>query len=290
MIIRPHLLYVYPWMPYPRRVIIYLREKRIPSRLVTIVRVSDPQHGDTAAPGFPPRPKGSLPILAIPNELLCPNATTRPSSPAAEDANGYEHVSQSLAIVAYLEGLCTAGAYGFPQSRPMRPLAAADPLTRARYEESLRLADELLPTWNPVRLFGTGLGPLKLPSAAYESLRWTHRQLAAVEAQLSRSGQYWESLKDEETAVTIADVVLYQFCEFTKEVYGVDVTTGGIDKEKDVYGRDAVKGYPNLRAFYEAFGERGSAQLYEEKGEVATQRVKEGGRTWWEGCGLDESA
>ena len=64
----PLLLYAYPWMPYPRRVIIYLREKGIDSRMVNVIHVSDPQDGNAAPLGYPPRPAGSLPILALPSK------------------------------------------------------------------------------------------------------------------------------------------------------------------------------------------------------------------------------
>jgi glutathione S-transferase len=67
MVLAPYLLYVYPWIPFPRRIIIYLREKGIPSSLVKVVPVSDPQNGNAAPTEYPPRPSGSLPILVIPS-------------------------------------------------------------------------------------------------------------------------------------------------------------------------------------------------------------------------------
>jgi glutathione S-transferase len=65
----PWLLYAYPWMPYPRRVIIYLREKGIPDSLVKVAVVADPQDRNQVLDrSLPPIPSGSLPILAISSE------------------------------------------------------------------------------------------------------------------------------------------------------------------------------------------------------------------------------
>lgn len=268
MAVRPHLLYVYPWMPYPRRVVIYLRERKIPPTLVTVVPVSDPQNGDKADPGFPPRPKGSLPILSIPR---------------GED--DYEHLGQSLAIMDYIEDLCEAGSDGFLKTTySMRGVfKSGDLMSHARHNELLSLAHEVLTTWNPVRLFGTGLGPMKIPEAASESLQWVHRHLANTETVLARYRPDFEVLKDESVKPSIAEIVLYQFCEFTEEVYGVDVTEGNTKNEGglDVYGRQALEGYPCLRALYKAMRCRESTRLDEGERECASKVIKAGGRTWW---------
>jgi hypothetical protein len=65
MVAQPYLFYSYPWIAFPSRVIIYLREKGITSSLVTVVHVDYTQAGDSALPEFPPRTAGSLLILAI---------------------------------------------------------------------------------------------------------------------------------------------------------------------------------------------------------------------------------
>ena len=94
-----YLLHAYPWMPFPRRVIIYLREKGIPPSLVTVVPVSDPQLGDAAPANFPPRPKGCLPILIIP--------------PPEHDSNTPPtYIRQSVAIMNYVDELSDAGDPG----------------------------------------------------------------------------------------------------------------------------------------------------------------------------------
>ncbi|KAI9869642.1 MAG: hypothetical protein M1823_009003, partial [Watsoniomyces obsoletus] len=100
----PFLVYTYPWMPYPRLIGIYLREKRIPTSLVKVVPVSDPQDGNAVvdSKNYPPRPAGSLPILAI------------PSSSGLEGDVAY--IRQSSAILNFLDELCDEGKWGFPKS------------------------------------------------------------------------------------------------------------------------------------------------------------------------------
>lgn len=249
--------------------IIYLHERRIQSELVTIVPVADPQLGDTAASGLPPRPKGSLAILAVPMELLSANSS-QVLGAAQDDASGYVYLGESLAILNYLEDPCEKGLHGFPSISSMR--GGRDPLSRARHEELLHLSNDLLTCWNSVRLFGIGLGSLKDPAAARESLRWTHRGLAAIETFLTPQKRDFEELEDQEENVTIAEVVLYQFCEFAQEVYGYDVTKGGIDKEKDVYGREAVRVYPHLWKFYQAFKMRGAQDWMRGRGRLRRRR------------------
>ena len=133
----PWLLYAYPWMPYPRRVIIYLREKGIPESLVRVVHVSDPQDGnrviDSAA--FPSRPAGSLPIMLIPSE------------PQGDEggAENWVYIRQSMAMINYLEELCNTGQYGFSASRGS--LVGKDALAKARVGEVLSLAEECTVAW-----------------------------------------------------------------------------------------------------------------------------------------------
>ena len=126
----PWLLYAYPWMPYPRRVIIYLREKGIPDSLVKVAQVSDPQSGNEVVDSsLPSRPAGSLPILAI------------PSSAAGE----WVYARQSMAIINFLEELCEGGEYGL--SSPRGSLFGDDALARARVCEVLTLAEECTVAW-----------------------------------------------------------------------------------------------------------------------------------------------
>ncbi|KAJ9659360.1 hypothetical protein H2201_007385 [Coniosporium apollinis] len=266
---RPYLLYVYPWMPYPRRVLIYLREKCIPSSLVTVVLVSDPQLGSKAPPQYPPKPPGSLPILAIPCEDDSGNSPS------------FIYIRQSLAIINYLDELCDAGASGFPLSR--YSMRGADPLTRARHNELLALADECTVAWNPVRMFGSGAGTMSIPGAAKEMVRWVYRSLATIESWWKEEDRDMAPLRQGgEGKLTIAEIVLYQFLEFVRDCYGRDVTKEG-ELGKDVYGREGVEGFPKLGEFFVAFGTRESARRDPEKGEVAGKEVLVRMRTWAEG-------
>ena len=83
--------------------------------------------------------------------------------------------------------------------------------------------------------------------------------------------------------VTIADIVLYQFLEFTEDCYGVDMTSGSGEKVRDPYGREVVEAFPKLMEFYAAFKTRNSAVRYAEKGEVASEGPLKNMQTWAEG-------
>jgi glutathione S-transferase len=261
---KPYLLYVYPWMPFPRRVIIYLREKGIRSSLVTTVPVSDPQLGDSAPPTFPPRPAGSLPILAI---------------PSTSKEGEYTYIRQSVAIINYLDELCNSSVSGFPKSK--YAMRGHDILSRARETELLALAEELLVAWNPVRTFGTGAGTMSIPEAAKEMLRWEYRGLAAIESQFAdRDFSY---LKEGGRGPSIAEIIFYGFLEFTKDCYGVDVTKGSGETTKDVYGREVVLRYEKIEEFFDLMGKRKSVVRDAENGEVPGEAAKKAMSTWAEG-------
>ncbi|KAF9768129.1 hypothetical protein IL306_014603 [Fusarium sp. DS 682] len=262
---KPWLLYVYPWMPFPRRVIIYLREKQIPSSLVTIVPVSDPQLGDAAPKAFPPRPSGSLPILAIPNH--------------DSGSESYTYIRQSLAIMNYLDELCDSGEHGFPKSA--YSMRGEDALGRARVTELMCLADELTIAWNPVRTFGTGAGTLSLPEASKEMLRWLQRTLTTIEDWF-QDKDFSELRQGGARGPNMAEIVLYQFLEFAKDCYGKDMTKGFGQKGLDVYGRKETSDeFPKLAEFYEAFKTRMSAIRDEAAGEVAGEKALKAMQTWY---------
>jgi glutathione S-transferase len=267
MTARPWLLYAYPWMPYPRRVIIYLREKGIPSSLVKVVPVTDPQLGDSAPPEFPPKPTGSLPILAIP-----PGGYRNNQS--------YTYIRQSNAIMSFLDELCEEGSHGFRLSKGS--MRGTDPLSRARNMELLALADECTANWNPVRIFGTGAGTISIPAAAKEMIRWVHRPLAIIESWW-KDRDFSSLHQGQGGHVTIAEVVLYQFLEFTKDCYGVDMSHGSGHTVKDVYGREVVERYTKIAEFYDAFKTRDSARRNAEAGEVPAEATLHKMHTWAEG-------
>lgn len=245
----PFLLYSYPWMPYPRLIGIYLREKRIPQSLVTIVAVTDPSDGDTVVDSdkYPPRPKGSLPILAL------------YSSPEFKDDAVY--IRQSSAILDFLDELCNQGRWGFPKSPyPMRG-GADDPLERARITEIRTLAEECLVTWNPVRTFGTGVGVPRLlnAEASKEMAKWTKRTLTTIERWWSADDRNVDALKaGGGRNVTVGDIVLYQFIEFVRTCYGVNLLAGNGEKYSDVYGREQEERFEKLNAFVNAMDTRKS--------------------------------
>lgn len=252
-------------MPYPRRVIIYLREKGIPSSLVTVVPVSDPQLGNTVDPKYPPKPSGSLPILAIPQD---------------DSGNNFTYIRQSLAIMNYLDELCDGGLEGFPLSS--HSMRGANILERARVIEVLALADECNTLWNPVRSFGTGVGPMPIPAASKEMLRWVRRSLMAIESMWKDRTDISSLRRGEDGRVNMADIVLYQFLEFTADCYGVDMTRGSGEIVKDVYGREVREEFPKLSEFYLAFKTRDSAVRDTLAGEVASPQVLEKMNTWFE--------
>lgn len=269
----PWLLYAYPWMPYPRRVIIYLREKQISQALVKVVRVSDPGEGNEVVESdiFPPRPPGSLPVLAVPSFERSTNG----------EPKEWLYVRQSMAIINFLEEFCEAGLHGF--SSPHGPLTGTTTIQRVKNVEIQTLAEELVVAWNPVRTFGTNAGPFHDVAAAKEMLRWVRRTLLAVDTYLSERDRDLTLLAGDKYPVTIAEIVLFQFLEFTVDCYNFDATQGSGQKVIDVYGREVVDTYPKIRDFYEAFKGRGSSKRVAELGEVPGEKVAKAMATWADG-------
>lgn len=275
----PLLVYSYPWMPYPRIIGIYLREKHIPANLVKVVAVSDPQDGDVVieSASFPPRPKGSLPILAI-----------HPSNGEASDVT---YIRQSSAILNFLDELCDEGKWGFPRSPyPVRG-SPDDALERARITEIRTLAEECLAGWNPVRMFGSGAGVKELQNAAAskEMAKWTKRSLTTIEWWWTEEDRDLESLTEAGTGkVTMADIVLYQFLEFIRTCYGVDLLVGGGDKYKDMYGREQEQSFVRLKVFMAAMDSRKSVLRSTEDKEVPGPKPLAIMTTWIDGVWKEE--
>lgn len=268
----PWLLYAYPWMPYPRRVITYLREKGIPETQVKVVQCDITSKDNEVVGDFPPRPIGSLPILAI------------PSTAGDADEHGRVYIRQSLAIMYFLEELCNDFQYGFAKGRCGSLLGkpGTGPLERARIAEVMSLADELTAAWNPVRMFGTNAGTMSFPAGAKEMLRWERRAFMTLERYLQ--GRDMSLLRAEVLGhATMADIVLFQFFEFVEDCYGVDMTIGSGEIVKDVYGKDVKEEFPTLVEFYQNFKTRESAKRIAEKGEVPPGNFKKNMSTWAEG-------
>ncbi|KAL2869040.1 uncharacterized protein BJX67DRAFT_348655 [Aspergillus lucknowensis] len=296
------LLYAYPWQPFPRRVIIYLRERSIPSSLVTVVHVTDVQFGGETPEGFPPKPPGSLPILAIPK------------------SNGDSiYIKQSIPIMEFLEEACNTGRWGFPKlsqppilTLPINKLSLEEsisdstvakdnkqeipPLLAARHGELLSLASGLTDSWNPIRIFGSGTGTMRIPAAAKEMLGWTRRNLLAIENWFEENGYSSADLRWDEDGngpgdkpregkrqATIAEIVLFQFFDFTHDCYGIDMTRSAGRKVTDVYGREVLEYYPRLESFYKDFLTRPSARRYVDLGDVPHERWIKSMTDWSEG-------
>ena len=117
--------------------------REIPQSLVAVVPVSEPYNGDKVvaeyADKYPPRPKGSLPILAIHS--------------SADFKGDVTYIRQSSAILNFLDELCDMGQWGFPQSPYSKRRSVDYALQRARVTEIRTLAEECLVSWNPVRIF-----------------------------------------------------------------------------------------------------------------------------------------
>ena len=257
----PWLLYGAPWLPYPRKVFLYLREKAIHLNNQVVV-----VHGANAH-NFPSRPQGSVPMLAIP-------ATPPPSVK-------YTYVRQSNSIIHLLEQHCNNNLLGF--TAPHGPMNGANKsiLEQARMNELQTLADELMVAWNPVRLFGTEAGPISIPAAAKESLRWITRTLATIE-------RWWQE-EDRSMSVfqrgvhghvTTAEISLYCFLEFARDGYGVDLTKGSGEDRPDVYGRMVSENFPKLREFFETFSKRESASRSVETGDIVSEQHRRNMSTW----------
>lgn len=217
-----------------------------------------------------------------------------------------------MAIIDYIEAATTGSMPDGILAPGIRPLhTRGSALERARLVEITTLAEELTVTWGPVRTFGSGASSMERPQCACEMFRWVSRVLAAVdryigvdisaEAEAEVEGEAAtatrppDALAHEDTHVSVADIVLYQFLDFVHQCYRVDVTAGrsrgqaqGQGQEQDdwvkvVYGRPVHEVYPNLATFYAAFSKRRSGRREGgEVGEVPSEDVLAKMRFWYE--------
>lgn len=217
-------LFVWPYGPYPRRVLIYLAEKGITSNF-NIIPVDVDSKGKMSAPGKPP---GTVPILKFPDG---------------------SYISQSLAIIDYLEDICEN-----PQEEWQDALSSAakpnsvrgnTPIERARTLEVLSLADEvgslLGLTWHKGSVIFEGL-----EQSSEETARLCFVHASKI---LKKLDEIYDGRQTELEVATVADIVLFSTLQFSREFYDFDVPKIG--------------GWKNLDGFYETFKVRKSAAIEE---------------------------
>ncbi|KAF2098892.1 hypothetical protein NA57DRAFT_76126 [Rhizodiscina lignyota] len=223
----PMLLYAFLWgtnifAPCPRRVIVYLQEKKIPSSVVTIV-TSD-EHAKKN--NYPPVPEGQVPILAIPKD---------------DKPGEYEWLWQSVAIIEYLEDYCDA----HPEVTSM-PSMRGRQLQRAQIRGATYWVSEIFEAFGVTVMFGNQeyIDKLKRSSAAPQSAKEMKARTEPVTAKLDN---ILPSISDvgalssgREGVATMADCALFATWQFCISTYGVDL----------------AKGYPNIVKVVEAFNKR----------------------------------
>ncbi|KAG5769103.1 hypothetical protein H9Q69_014128 [Fusarium xylarioides] len=226
----PLELFSLSWGMYPRRVLIYLAEKKLlASPLIKLTEVTvSPNSNSLTAPG---KPQGTAPILRLPDEKF---------------------IKQSIAILEYLEDNCDDPQQPWQvelaqnASGSMRGRTAEE---KARVREVLGLADEVTSQFGFACHKGTALfGMLEEthPITAKLALEYCRKNLKLLE-------KYYEGdtrFGGRDGQVTIADCVLYSTLHFAKDLYALDLLA---DPE-----------LISLRAFYAWFGGRESVQVPED--------------------------
>ncbi|KAJ5721160.1 uncharacterized protein N7483_009094 [Penicillium malachiteum] len=190
----------------------------------------------------------------------------------------------------FLDDMCWTEQHGLPAvdeypSLPLQSLQAnfkdplkddINPLLRARYNELLNQANGLTESWYPIRIFGSGAGIIHLPGAAHEMFKWLQRGLLGIERWMEENEYRPEEVRwggEKQRDVTIAEIVLFQFYEFTKDCYGVALTESTGVMIKDAYGRDVQDTYLRLKVFYESFLTRPSTKRDADMGEIPPQNL-----------------
>ena len=292
----PHLLYVYTWSPFNRRVILYLRERQIPSSHVRVLPVASP-HDRSAPDGFPTPPPGSLPILAIP-----PESTVEGNIPSTLD--GWKILHQSVPIMNFLESRFHALESWKSLPQPTYSMYAEnmndmfDVSNSIGYQSAVEATQS---TWNAVRAFGSGLGAVQHAAAARDSLGWCLREFEAVENYLDPKtglsadyGGYKARLaKGSKAGPMFGDILLFTFLELVDDAYKRfdEMTLGLKNKEgkkvaiKDPFGREkaSLGDCPNVREFYKLYRARDIASRNIELGENVPEPVQKLASTWIDG-------
>lgn len=123
---------------------------------------------------------------------------------------------------------------------------------------------------------------MSIPVASKEMVRWVHRPLATIEGWW-KDRDFWHLCKESTSGPSMAEIVLYQFLEFTEDCYDRDMTEGSGATVKDVYGREVIEKYEKLAEFYNTFKARDSAKRDKAAGEVPSEAVYEKMSNWAEG-------
>ncbi|KAE8445679.1 hypothetical protein EG329_012977 [Mollisiaceae sp. DMI_Dod_QoI] len=99
----PMLLYASDFTYFPRRVLIYIKEKKIdPSMITKVPTWFTPEGTMESSSDFPTKPAGSIPILAVPDRK----------------EGQFIYIRQSLAILNYLEDLTEDPSSGLRSATP----------------------------------------------------------------------------------------------------------------------------------------------------------------------------
>lgn len=230
----PMLFYGYymggNFAPCPRRVFVYLAEKKIPSSVLTVVNSDE----EAVEKGYPKKPEGFVPILAIPKE---------------GKEGEYTWMYQSVAILEFLEDYCDA--HPEVTSVPSMRGRASDPVHRAQIRGAMYWADELFEEFGVSCMFGNKDFISRLqrttasPQSAKEVKTLADRTLRYLDQVLPAVSDYEGLSSGKEGVATIADCVLFATWQFSLTVYGTDI----------------VKGYSNVVKVIEAFKNRPSAYL-----------------------------
>jgi glutathione S-transferase len=262
-------LFVHPATIYPRRVLIYLREKfpsPLPESLLRITHITtDVKTGRMTAPGKPDT--ASVPILRLPDGT---------------------YIRQSLSIINFFEDICRdpcpfeeapvewkrqisedakQHASG-PRAGKPESLRGNTPEERARVNDLLSAVDEASTLFCFAAHKGSQLFvPLEETdkNAARLIMERCRAILKVIDGYYDTDGvfeinprpqspshnqktaNHGTDVKGYERGATVPDCVLFALLEFADKIYGIDFFESG--------------NLPHLRAFHERFGRRSSAEM-----------------------------
>lgn len=221
-------IWLWPTGLFPRRLIYYLRAKRITLSALTAHNIHlIPVILDTATPkldakeGYEKKPEGmSLPCMRVEH--------------VGEER--IEYVHESLAIVGFLEEVFGGTGGEDAQAQGCGNIMGSTPSQRARTNDILSLLAEATVYANialihsdPTTLFWSGLTSSAMSaSTAADASRRFHNMLSKLEGWVEKDvikGQM-SSLSGEGSAVTLADVVLMSSVTYAEDHNGVGWVEG----------------------------------------------------------------